>query len=105
MSYQIKIDTSPIYELLGSFMAYVTKKWVQDMDLGHEWIDKVDARLQQEVRTELATAQDCPLAIMTHSMPGRCFDRSQMKYPTIFLTWITDRTRICLSCLFRIFLF
>ncbi|APB71029.1 ArsR family transcriptional regulator [Paenibacillus polymyxa] len=62
MSYQIKIDTSPIYELLGSFMAYVTKKWVQDMDLGHEWIDKVDARLQHEVRTELATAQDCPFS-------------------------------------------
>lgn len=105
MSYQIKIDTSPIYELLGSFMAYVTKKWVQDMDLGHEWIDKVDARLQHEVRTELATAQDCPLAIMTHSMLGRYFVRNQMKYLIISLIWTTVRIKICLSCSFRISLF
>lgn len=62
MGYDIKIDSSPIYELLGSFMVYVTKKWVRDMDMGYEWIEQIESRLRPEVREQLASAQACPFS-------------------------------------------
>lgn len=60
MSYEVRIDVSPVYELLGSFMVYVTKKWVRDMDMGSQWIEEVDGRLSPEVHAALTRAKDWP---------------------------------------------
>ncbi|WP_411342622.1 winged helix-turn-helix domain-containing protein [Paenibacillus sp. WLX1005] len=60
MSYQVKIDISPVYDLLGSFMVYVTKKWIRDIDLGPEWIREIDNRLSNGVRMAILEASSWP---------------------------------------------
>ncbi|MFB5675721.1 ArsR family transcriptional regulator [Paenibacillus terreus] len=60
MSYEVKIDASPIYELLGSFMVYVTKKWVRDLDVGTAWIEQVDNKLSSDAKQAIDTARDLP---------------------------------------------
>ncbi len=54
MNYEVKVDVSPIYELLGSFMVYTSKKWVRNLDIGPEWISEVSGKLPQEVAAALA---------------------------------------------------
>lgn len=60
MSYQVKIDVTPIYELLNSFMVYVTRRWVQSLDIGPEWIQSLDSTLNDEVRELLNEAANWP---------------------------------------------
>jgi len=60
MSYDVKIDVSPIYDLLGSFMVYVTKKWIRDIDLGSEWIRDIDNQLSPGVRSAILEASSWP---------------------------------------------
>ena len=60
MAYHVKIDVSPIYEMLNSFLVYVTKKWIQHLDIGPEWILEVEGKLSSNVRAALCTC--CHLA-------------------------------------------
>ncbi|MGF7047470.1 hypothetical protein J2T13_001975 [Paenibacillus sp. DS2015] len=62
MNYEVKIDVSPIYELMGSFMVYISKKWVDNLDMGPKWVDEVEQRLQPDVRATLATAAVWPFS-------------------------------------------
>ncbi|WP_211747831.1 ArsR family transcriptional regulator [Paenibacillus sp. Marseille-Q4541] len=62
MSYQVKIDVTPIYELLNSFMVYVTRRWVQSLDIGPEWIHTVDSTLKEEVRELFKEASNWPFS-------------------------------------------
>ncbi|GAB6990045.1 ArsR/SmtB family transcription factor [Paenibacillus pini] len=60
MNYEVKIDVSPIYELLGSFMVYTSKKWVRNLDIGPEWISEVAERLEPEVSQAIAQTASWP---------------------------------------------
>ncbi|WP_160031899.1 winged helix-turn-helix domain-containing protein [Paenibacillus sp. An7] len=62
MGYQVKIDVTPIYELLNSFMVYVTRRWVQSLDIGPKWIHTVDSTLKEEVRDLLKEASNWPFS-------------------------------------------
>ncbi|AJS58369.1 winged helix-turn-helix domain-containing protein [Paenibacillus sp. IHBB 10380] len=62
MNYEVKIDVSPIYELLGSFMVYVSNKWVDNLDMGPGWVHNVEQRLNPEIRSILATASAWPFS-------------------------------------------
>ncbi|BFH62216.1 MULTISPECIES: ArsR/SmtB family transcription factor [Paenibacillus] len=54
MNYEVKVDVSPIYELLGSLMVYTSKKWVRNLDIGPEWISEVNSKFPPEVSAALA---------------------------------------------------
>ncbi|MCJ8012511.1 helix-turn-helix domain-containing protein [Paenibacillus sp. KQZ6P-2] len=60
MNYEVKVDVSPIYELLGSFMVYTSKKWVRNLDIGPEWISEVSSKLAPEVSAALSKAAAWP---------------------------------------------
>lgn len=60
MAYHVKIDVSPIYEMLNSFLVYVTKKWIQHLDIGPEWILDVERKLSSNVRAALAPGATWP---------------------------------------------
>ncbi|WP_054955830.1 ArsR/SmtB family transcription factor [Paenibacillus dakarensis] len=60
MKYKVSIDVSVVFELLGSFMIYVTRKWTDNLDIGSQLIMDVDARLPHAARTELGKAYDLP---------------------------------------------
>ncbi|WDH81074.1 ArsR family transcriptional regulator [Paenibacillus urinalis] len=62
MSYQVKVDVSPIYELLNSFMVYVTRRWVRSLDLGPEWIENIDSTLSLDVRESIRAAAAWPFS-------------------------------------------
>lgn len=62
MTYEVKVDVSPVYELLGSFMVYITNRWVNNMDLGPEWIEEINTRLSIEVRSNYAVAAAWPFS-------------------------------------------
>ncbi|MBP1999827.1 DNA-binding transcriptional ArsR family regulator [Paenibacillus shirakamiensis] len=47
MAYKVKVDVSPVYELLGSFLIYVARRWILDIDMGNEWIEDIDQRLDE----------------------------------------------------------
>lgn len=60
MKYKVSIDVSVVYELIGSFMIYVTRKWTDNLDIGSHLITDMDARLPHAVRTELGKAYNWP---------------------------------------------
>ncbi|CAH1190907.1 MULTISPECIES: ArsR/SmtB family transcription factor [Paenibacillus] len=119
MSYQVKIDVSPIYEMLNSFMVYVTKKWIQHLDIGPEWILDVEGKLSSNVKAALAPAaawpfddfdvlfawaayRDCGqenedfLGMLADSTPEQSLARISALMPHIT---IEETTRICNSYL------
>lgn len=60
MKYKVSIDVSVVYELLGSFMIYVTRKWTDNLDIGSSFISDMDARLPHSVRAEFGNAYAWP---------------------------------------------
>lgn len=62
MFYDVKIDVSPVYELLSSFMIYTTQKWVNNLDIGPEWIAEIESRLDEERRSAFETAARLPFS-------------------------------------------
>ncbi|RCX23571.1 ArsR family transcriptional regulator [Fontibacillus phaseoli] len=62
MYYDVKIDVSPVYELLSSFIIYTTRKWVNNLDVGSEWIQSIEARLDEKERQSFAAAAELPFS-------------------------------------------
>ena len=62
MSYGVKVDYSPVYELLGSFMIYTTRKWVNNLDIGPEWIEDIECRITPEITQRFSIASGFPFA-------------------------------------------
>ncbi|WP_339272423.1 helix-turn-helix domain-containing protein [Paenibacillus sp. FSL K6-1330] len=62
MKYKVSIDVSMVYELLGSFMIYATRKWTDNLDIGKQLITEMDERLPQPVRVQFSRARSWPLA-------------------------------------------
>ncbi|GAA0379385.1 ArsR family transcriptional regulator [Paenibacillus motobuensis] len=62
MAYDVKVDVSPIYELLSSFMLYTTRKWINNLDIGREWIHDIQQNLSEEARQAFAEAADYPFS-------------------------------------------
>lgn len=60
MEYELKIDVSPVYELLDSFMLYVTRKWISNLDIGPHWISDVEDRISPHKVTALMQAAEWP---------------------------------------------
>ncbi|MEG6589780.1 ArsR family transcriptional regulator [Paenibacillus barengoltzii] len=60
MAYDVKVDHSLVYELISSFMIYTTHKWVNNLDVGLEWIAEVDTRLTPEERHQFVEAAKYP---------------------------------------------
>ncbi|MCG7407132.1 winged helix-turn-helix domain-containing protein [Paenibacillus sp. ACRRX] len=48
MSLHVRIDCSPIYELIGSYMLYVHRKWIRNVEGGPNWIQQVEAQLSTD---------------------------------------------------------
>ncbi|MHA0855247.1 ArsR/SmtB family transcription factor [Paenibacillus sp. CMAA1364] len=62
MNYNVKVDVSSIYELMASFMVYTSKKWTDNMDIGPDWINQVEAQLPSSVRETLSPASSWPFS-------------------------------------------
>lgn len=60
MEYELKIDVSPVYELLDSFMLYVTRKWISNLDIGPHWVNDVEDRISPHKITALMQAAEWP---------------------------------------------
>lgn len=70
MKYELEIDVSPVYELLDSFMLYVTKKWISNLEIGTDWVRDIDGRFPPMQLAALKQAAEWPLTTMMCSMPG-----------------------------------
>ncbi|UQZ37130.1 ArsR family transcriptional regulator [Paenibacillus sp. PK3_47] len=62
MSYELKIDVSPVYELLDSFMLYVTRKWISNLDIGIDWVRDLDNRIPPQQLSLLRGAAEWPFS-------------------------------------------
>ncbi|MDO7904895.1 ArsR family transcriptional regulator [Paenibacillus sp. JX-17] len=62
MGYEVRVDSTPIYELLGSFLVYATKKWVRNLDLGFEFIETADQLLDSSMKSEISQSAFWPFA-------------------------------------------
>lgn len=62
MTYEVKVDVSPVYELLSSFMVYTTRKWVDNLDIGLEWIEETHARFTPELDKSFEEASALPFS-------------------------------------------
>ncbi|MDQ0194774.1 ArsR/SmtB family transcription factor [Paenibacillus wynnii] len=60
MKYELKIDVSPVYELIDSFMLYVTRKWISNLDIGPDWVRDVESRIPPQKVATLLQAADWP---------------------------------------------
>ncbi|GGA25161.1 ArsR/SmtB family transcription factor [Paenibacillus physcomitrellae] len=48
MSYKVRVDVSSIYEFLNSFIIYSSSRWINNLDLGHEWVAESRAKLTRQ---------------------------------------------------------
>lgn len=62
MSYHVKIDVSPVYELLSSFIIYTARKWVNNLEIGSDWIEDIEARMNPEHAPLFAEAANQPFS-------------------------------------------
>lgn len=60
MAYNVKVDVSPIYELISSFMVFTTRKWVNNLDVGMEWLEDIGSRFNLDVKQAFAAAAQFP---------------------------------------------
>jgi len=60
MKYELKIDVSPVYELIDSFMLYVTRKWISNLEIGPDWVRDVESRIPPQKTAQLLQAADWP---------------------------------------------
>ncbi|NMO95931.1 ArsR/SmtB family transcription factor [Paenibacillus lemnae] len=60
MKYKVSIDVSAVYELLSSFMIYVTEKWTDNLDIGSQFKSDLDQQLPTHVVNELKKAGSWP---------------------------------------------
>ncbi|MNW49986.1 hypothetical protein D3C74_274230 [compost metagenome] len=60
MTYDVKIDVSPVYELISSFMIYTTRKWVNNLEVGSEWMDQIQPLINEKTRHSFAEAAALP---------------------------------------------
>ncbi|MDO3412864.1 helix-turn-helix domain-containing protein [Saccharibacillus sp. CPCC 101409] len=59
-NYDVQIDVSEIYELLGSFMVHVTKKWLQNLDIGSDWSAAAEDGMPPDLRRRFDEAAGWP---------------------------------------------
>ncbi len=59
-NYEVKIDVSEIYELLGSFMVHITKKWLPNLDIGADWSADAEAGMPEEMQKRFIEAAEWP---------------------------------------------
>ncbi|PZM63679.1 ArsR/SmtB family transcription factor [Paenibacillus dendritiformis] len=45
MTYHVRIDYSSVYELIGSFMLFVHRKWIRNVENGMEWARSIEQQL------------------------------------------------------------
>ncbi|AZK47405.1 ArsR/SmtB family transcription factor [Paenibacillus lentus] len=60
MAYNVKVDVSPIYELISSFIVFTTRKWVNNLDVGIEWLEDIGSRLDMDEKQAFAAAAQFP---------------------------------------------
>jgi hypothetical protein len=66
MTYQLKIDVSPIYELISSFLIYTTQKWVNNLDVGSQWIEDAHELISPEHVDKFEAAKLLPFTDYDH---------------------------------------
>ncbi|WP_256972547.1 helix-turn-helix transcriptional regulator [Saccharibacillus sp. O23] len=59
-NYEVKIDVSEIYELLGSFMVHITKKWLPNLDIGAQWSADAEAGMPPDMQQRFLEAAEWP---------------------------------------------
>ncbi|MGG6311095.1 ArsR/SmtB family transcription factor [Paenibacillus macerans] len=62
MAYDVKVDVSPVYELISSFMIYTTRKWVNNLDVGQEWVEEIEACFAPAQKERFAEAAKFPFS-------------------------------------------
>lgn len=91
MTYQVKVDVSPIYDLLSSFMIYTTRKWVNNLDIGPEWIDEIKVKFSPEVDLLFTEAADFPFSDYD-ILYALSIERDPSDDITQFLDYLTETT-------------
>jgi DNA-binding transcriptional ArsR family regulator len=59
MSYQVVFEFSPLYELVNSLELFLNKKSLKNVELGSEWINDVQAKLEAS-NIDLGNSKDIP---------------------------------------------
>ncbi|WP_110932733.1 ArsR/SmtB family transcription factor [Paenibacillus bouchesdurhonensis] len=62
MAYNVKVDVSPIYELISSFLVFTTRKWVNNLDVGMEWLEDISSRLNLDAQQAFTAAAKFPFS-------------------------------------------
>lgn len=62
MTYNVKVDVSPIYELISSFIVFTTRKWVNNLDVGLEWLEDIGSRFNLDAQQAFAAAAKFPFS-------------------------------------------
>lgn len=60
MSYQVRVDVSPIFEFLSSFMIYITHRWTSNLDLGSDWLNQTRYKFDDKEAFQLEQAAAWP---------------------------------------------
>ncbi|MBE4907032.1 winged helix-turn-helix transcriptional regulator [Bacillus luteolus] len=88
MTYKVKVDYSPIYELINSLELFVSKKFVKSLDLGIDWVKSVEEQIEPGLLEELRS-KDVPclsyLNVLLYLSP-------QKEEITGFINWLQELT-------------
>ncbi|PLR89867.1 ArsR family transcriptional regulator [Bacillus sp. T33-2] len=82
--YEIKVDYAPAYELITSLYFYINKDRLKIYELGTEWKESVDAKLDPEFKEALKDKRMevlHRLSLLVHKCPGN-------RTPGDFIEWL-----------------
>lgn len=87
MSYQVEVDYSPTYEMVCSFMIFCKKKWTKHLELGSDWIKRVEQQLDPEFLTAVVQIKNTQVLdyfyLLAWKSPEKVSTRS-------FLKWVNE---------------
>lgn len=49
MALKVRIDYSPVYEMISSYMLFTHRKWIRNVDYGSDWVKERSAQLSESL--------------------------------------------------------
>ncbi|MFD1735576.1 helix-turn-helix domain-containing protein [Bacillus salitolerans] len=85
MTFQVRVDDSPVYELILSFALYKRPSNIKYLDVGSKWIDHVNNQISPSLRKKLEEKDDIAFIDVACILLEQCPNRDSIE---AFLEWL-----------------
>lgn len=100
MALQVRIDCSPVYELISSYMLFVHRKWIRNVDLGVSWSEHVEQTMPEAFTSTAAVLKQASIHIFD-LLYAAALERQHPHDIPVFLDQLEEMSEADWKCLLR----